>query len=191
MNELQEIADRWPEERAMGPPNSYPAGTGLFRQGDRVRALYLIEAGLVKLIRSERAGRDVLVGLRTSGWLLGTAAGILGVVHPVSAETLGVCELRQISVANLVLLAREAPVSSWLHRMLSRELHEEIALLGQFGAMAPRRRLERILARLAKDGGETREDGSVRLMISLKQHELAQAIGATREHVGRLLARLE
>ena len=70
----------------MGPPNSDPAGTGLFRQGDRVRALYLIEAGLVKLIRSERAGRDVLVGLRTSGWLLGTAAGILGVVHPVRSE---------------------------------------------------------------------------------------------------------
>lgn len=175
----------------MGPPHEYPRGTVLFRQGGRVKALYLVGGGVVKLTRSEASGRDVIVGLRTTGWLLGSAAAILEIPHPVTAETVGACDLRQIPSADFIAISRVGPVAEWLLRMQARETYDQVTSLGSFGALHPRQRLEQVLVKLGRAGVDTRSDGSLRLKVLLRQHELAQAIGVTREHVGRLLAELQ
>lgn len=175
----------------MGPAHEFPAGTVLFRQGDRVKALYLVAGGVVKLTRSEDEGRDVIVGLRTTGWLLGSAAAVLRIVHPVTAETLGPAQLRRITAADFVSRLATGPVGPWLNRMQARETYDQVTLLAQFGALSSRQRLEQLLVKLGRAGVEARTGQLLRLKPVLRQDELAQAIGVTREHVARLLTQLE
>jgi CRP-like cAMP-binding protein len=58
-------------------------------------------------------------------------------------------------------------------------------------ATGARARLAAALHRLARDASETQPGGGVRLRAVPKHSDLASEIGATRETVTRMLARLE
>jgi CRP-like cAMP-binding protein len=102
----------------------------------------------------------------------------------------GRVELRRIAVYDFASVMRTATVGAWLHRMQARETYDQVTMLGQFGAMSPRQRLAAVLVKLGRVGFE-QQDGSVRLPHVLRQHELGQAVGVSREHIGRLLSQLE
>jgi CRP-like cAMP-binding protein len=185
-------SDPWPESKLMGPEQGVPAGTVLFRQNDAVRLLYLVILGCVKLTASDDQGREVLVALRLPGWLLATAAAVLGLPHPVSAEALGPCEVRSIPVAQFRRLQKtDLAVVHWVQRMQSREAYEQVSQLSMLGGSDSTVRLERLLVRLVQAGYDRRRDGSLRLTTPLRHEDMAHAIGTTRETVSRLLARLE
>jgi CRP-like cAMP-binding protein len=78
----------WPEQLSLGPAVEYPAGTVLFHQGDSVRDLFLIDAGLVKLVRCEANAREIIVGLRTRNWLLGAAGATMDRPHTTTGEVI-------------------------------------------------------------------------------------------------------
>jgi CRP-like cAMP-binding protein len=90
----------------MGPTGEYSPGTTLFRQGEPVRTLYLIEDGFVKLTRAEESGHDVLIGVRSPGWLLGAASALLERPHPITAETVSACTLRRLATSDYLRLLR-------------------------------------------------------------------------------------
>jgi CRP/FNR family transcriptional regulator len=176
----------------MGTPQSIPAGAVLFRQSDAVRTLYLVTAGCVKLTCSDEAGRETLVALRLPGWLLGVAAAIVELPHPVTAESIAPCEVRPISVDGFRALQQtNLAVVQWVQRMQSREAYEQVSQLGLLGGSDATLRLERLLVKLAQAGHARRSDGSHQLTTHLRHDEIAQAIGSTRETVSRLLSRLE
>jgi CRP-like cAMP-binding protein len=176
----------------MCPAADYAPGTTLFRQGEPVRTLHLIEDGFVKLTRAEASGHDVLIGLRAPGWLLGAAAALLDLPHPITAETVSPCTLRRLSTPDyLRLLRTDLQVAHWVQRMQARQTYEQVVLLGAFGALGARQRLERFLVRQLARDAVTLDDGRVQLVFKLKDYELAQAIGVSAEHLSRLFARLE
>ena len=70
--------DPWPDQSAFGRPIRYQSGVTLFERGDQVETLFLIDEGFVKLTIPDQDGSDLIVGLRTSGWLLGSASAVLG-----------------------------------------------------------------------------------------------------------------
>jgi CRP/FNR family cyclic AMP-dependent transcriptional regulator len=162
----------------------------IFRQGDSVKALYLIDAGIVKLSRGAN-DRDVLVAVRTAGWLLGTAPAILNRPHLATAETLGTCEFRQVLLADF-RAAYEARLDAakWILKMQAREAAEEIETVTVLVGMDPMHRLEYVITQLASATGVPRRDGSLRVPVSLTHQELAQAIGTSREYVTRALGHL-
>src|SRR5438477_12453690 len=67
----------WQAFRFLGISQEYPAGVRLFAQGDAVRAVGLVEEGLVKLTRWGSQTDEVTVGIRASGWPLGSVAALL------------------------------------------------------------------------------------------------------------------
>lgn len=171
-------------------PSRFPGGAVLFRQNDAVRALYLIEDGVVRLTRSE-LGREFLIGLRTGGSLVGATAALLARPQPLAATTLGECLLRQVPAATLINEYLDDPdVGLWLCKMQARDAVDHLATLGVFGLSQPRLRLERLLMRLQMACGVPCADGSIRLMSPLTHEQYAEAIGASREHVTRLLGQL-
>jgi CRP/FNR family transcriptional regulator len=146
----------------------------------------------VKLTRSEPSGRQVLVGLRAPGWLLGAAAAPLGLPHPITAETVTTCALRQLAKGDyLTLLETNIRVSHWVQRMQARQTYEQIVLLGTLGALSPRQRLEQFLVHQIPSGSVALVPGLVQLTLPLLQQELAQAIGVSPEHLSRLLKQLD
>jgi CRP/FNR family transcriptional regulator len=182
----------WPEDMAFGPAVEYAAGTVLFRQGDVVRDLFLIETGLVKLIRCEVSAREVIVGLRSCNWLLGAAGATMNRPHATTAETLDASLIRRIRLTDFRRLQRTDLATAYrIQQMLARESFESVASIGALGAMNARGRLERLLAELLRAGGITRADGAMRVSMSLRQYELAEIVGVTTERFSRLLAEVE
>jgi len=88
-------------------------------------------------------------------------------------------------------------VSTWPQALLELALRlgvrvrEGEELLGRMSATGARARLVGVLHRLARDASETHPGGGLRLRGVPRHSELADEIGATRETVTRMLARLE
>lgn len=182
----------WKEFRAVGIPQSYPPGVSLFEQGSPVQATTLIDEGLVKLLRWERQGEAITVGIRFSGSSLGTAAAILGAPHVVTAETLTRCRVLSVPVERFLgLISANAQISADLHRIHAQELLDYIAHVGALGALSTKDRLLRLIGEVAAADKESTPDGPLRVVLPLRYTELAGAIVTTRQHLARVLKQLE
>ena len=163
-----------------------------FEQGSPVRAVAILEEGLVKLLRWENREQSVIVGFRVSGWPLGSAAAILGTAHGVTAETLTRCRILSIAIGEFLnLINNNGPISADLHRIHSRESMEYIGHLGGLGALSTRERLLRKLCEIAIAQYGSMTKGPLRIELPLSYTDLASAIVTTRQHLSRVLRRLE
>ena len=59
----------------------------IFSQGESPHTVFFICSGLVKLTRTESDGRQVIVGLRRAGTILGASTLLLGMPYAATAET--------------------------------------------------------------------------------------------------------
>jgi CRP/FNR family transcriptional regulator len=161
------------------------------RQGASANKVYLINRGLVKLTRLEEGGQEVVVGLRTPGWLLGAASVVLQEPYPVSATTLTRCELRLIPAEEFRhWLKTNEPLSWYLHWVHSREVYDLVAHVSGLACLSTRQRLEQLLRQL-KHADVLVKGKEERLQLPISQSELARLIAVTPQYLSRLLKELE
>jgi CRP/FNR family cyclic AMP-dependent transcriptional regulator len=154
--------------------------------------VYLTRAGTVRLFHREPNGRETTVERRYSGHLFGVTA-LLGTVAG------GLLAQAETEVEACVVDGRRFldVFSMWPAALLELALRlgvrvrEGEQLLGRMTATGARARLAGALHRLARDASETQPGGGLRLRSVPKHSDLAIEIGATRETVTRMLARLE
>ena len=184
-------SDPWPKSHALGPEHNYAAGAVLFRQGEPITSLFLIESGLVKLVRSTDRAEDLLIALRAPGSLIGVHTAILGERHPVTATTAASSTMRALSLNDFRHLhGSSLSVCAWLLRRQAAEMLDQIQLLGA-SRTSRLRRLERLLRGFVRAGLITARPEGWRLDLPLKHCEIAQAVGCCPEHVSRLLTEME
>jgi len=106
------------------PSQLYPAGTELFRQGSRAEQVWLIERGLVKLLRLEEDGQEMIIRLRYPGWFVGITATILQRPYPATAVTLTPCRLRRIPAEDF---RRQVEMEDQFSRRLLQALSREVS----------------------------------------------------------------
>lgn len=184
-------SDVFPATGLLSAAVEYPSGIELFHVGEPVRTLYFIEQGVIKLTSYGIAGRDVLVGLRESGWLLGAAETILSQSHWATATTMGHCTLRQVSSRDLLSAAIEQNLSAWIARMIAREAVENIRRISSLSGSGAERLSSFIEQWLRAVRTIALPDGGIRSAVPLTVEEIAQAVCLGREHVTRLLVALE
>jgi len=182
----------WEALNRVAPAQAYTAGTELFRQGSAVQDVYFIDQGLVKLIRLEPDGREMIVGLRFPGWVIAAAAAIIQQSHLTTGITMCGCRLRRISSETFRdLLQRDAQFSWLVHRMHSHEVYDQVARLVQLGCASARHRLEQLLWQLIialEPDGLKKE---TKLALPLKQWEIAELIAVTPAYLSRIYNELE
>jgi len=182
----------WDAFQSIGSSQSYPPGVSVCEQGSPVRAVAILEEGLVKLLRWESREQPVIVGFRVPGWPLGSAAAILGTSHGVTVETLTRCRILSIAIGEFLNLIQDnLLVSADLHRIHSRELMEYVGHLGGLGALSARDRLLRKICEIAIAQYGSMTKGPLRIELPLSYTDLASAIVTTRQHLSRVLRRLE
>jgi len=163
-------------------------------QGVLPPAVYLIEEGIVKLVRWEADNAEPLVvGTRSCGWLLGAPAALLDQPLVASAETVTRCRLQVIDAGRFRALVRSSGGSvAWdLHRLHAQEICMQMQLAG-VGTLCARQRLERLLDELVREdtvNAQRREP--MRLHLPFKQRELAELIHVTPQWLSRLFRELE
>jgi len=171
---------------------SYPPRVTMFRQGEPPDGVFLLEQGLVKLIRVEPDGREIILGLRAAGWMVGAAAAIIDCPHVVTAVTVCTSQLSRISATTFRELLKTMSSLSWhLHEMLSREVEEGLTHVAELNALPARDRLEAFFERLAGALQPDHDRDEVRLEIPLRQWEIAQLIGVTAPYLCELTRELE
>jgi CRP-like cAMP-binding protein len=186
------LPDYWKEVEPLPPSHIYPSGTELFHQSTLASEVYLIDSGLVKLVRTESDGRQLIVGLRSPGWILGAAPVIAKKEHPVTGTTIISSSLRVLSGKMFCDLLRDSSQFSWkLHEIQSLEILDDVSRLAQFGSCSARNRLEQLLWQLISDREVQTNGKRIQLQLPLKQWEIAELIAVTPAYLSRLFDTLE
>ena len=173
-----EILDGAPARRKLG------AGETLFRAGDRVRAVFVVATGEIRLIRMSRAGSDVTL-LRARAGVCFAEAALFSVRYHCDAvaETLTeVLEYRKAEI--LACLAREPGRTLNLLRHLARQVQ---ALRSRAEMLALHSATDRLMAYFRLRARD--EKSAVQLDSTWKQ--VASEVGLTHEALYRALRRLE
>jgi CRP/FNR family transcriptional regulator, dissimilatory nitrate respiration regulator len=156
----------------------------LFRQGDKVTAIYFIETGRLRLERRTFDGRVLIVGTTPANQFFVEAALFAEIFHcdAVAAEPSRVRVYRKAAVLNAL---RTDPTSAM--SFLALVARQVIELRQQIELMKVRSAKERVLLYLDLKAGS---DGrTVELKGQLQ--DVASELGLTREALYRTLASLE
>jgi adenylate cyclase len=169
---------------------SFPAGTHITREGEAADAMFVIERGLVRVSRTSRQGRELVLGLLGAGDTLGEL-GVLEATGTRTADAIAVEPTICVAIGrdDLRAMIRKTPelglrLLAALVDYIRRKDDElaDIAFLDLPGRLAHK------LLQLAARHGEPVE-GGVRIGVRLPQGELAAMVGASRENVNRVLGR--
>ena len=173
-------------------PQVYPVATELFQQGTRAQEVYFIDQGAIKLVYVNPDGKEVIIGLRSSGWLLGAPAVILNEPHAVTAVTLTRCGLCRIDSETFRLLSNNnATLSAYLQQVYSREVYEQMMRIAELECCSARQRLEHLLRRLIPELEQHDPHKEIWVQVPLKHSEIARLISVTPEYFSRLLKQME
>jgi CRP/FNR family transcriptional regulator/CRP/FNR family cyclic AMP-dependent transcriptional regulator len=169
---------------------SFPAGTYLTREGEPADSMFVIERGLVRVSRTSRQGRELVLGLLKAGDTLGEL-GVLEASGTRTADAIAVEPTMCVALnrEDLRALIRTSPelglrLLATLVDHVRRKDDElaDIAFLDLPGRVAHK------LLQLAARHGEPVESG-VRIAVRLPQSDIAAMVGASRENVNRVLGR--
>jgi CRP-like cAMP-binding protein len=176
--------------RALGRMARYPAGATLFCEHDPPDAVFVLQAGRVKLACATDAGREAILAIREPGDLIGEMSAIDDVPHLASAVALEPVEVLVLSSQAFVAYLERTPGAALvLVRLLNRRLRDTARERIEFVALDTVGRVCARLVELADRFGATGDDG-VRIDVSITQEDLAAWTASSREAVIRALRTL-
>ena len=146
----------------------------------------------MKLTRTESEGQRVIVGLRRTGWLLGSANLLADESYACTAETLTRCRLCFVSKEQLKqAMETNASLSLWISTMLGKALYASMIRISERSSLSGRRRLEKFLLEMVNSLDDRDLEKAVKLPILLKQWEVAQLLAITPQYLCRLIKQME
>jgi CRP-like cAMP-binding protein len=166
-----------------GVRRSYPPQTALFTQGRPPDAVYIIERGVIDLLREDGVGTVVVQTVRR-GIAVGDLPVMLNLPHAYSAVTrseTAVIELRMETIRALVDL--DPGVCFRFLRLVSRRLAGVERRLLELGRKSA---FERLVQLLLRESDEQRSP-----TVRLTQAQIAGELGLSRQTVSRILGELE
>jgi len=168
-----------------------PAESLLFVEGQAPRGVFVLCSGVVKLSKTSKEGKVLILKQAEAGEVLGLSAAIPGTNYEMTAETASPCQLDFIGRQDLMnLLQSESEVgvhvALWLSREFQsayRDIHELVL------ARSSSWKLARLLLACAPPGRRPSEE--LHLPSAMTHEEMAQRIGSSRETVTRVLSALK
>ena len=169
----------------------YRKGEAIFHEGDPSHSAYIVCAGTVKLITASAEGRVLLLRFAGPGEILGLADIVRQSPYSCTAIASERAVLGAVPSETFLRFVRSYPEAGLrLTEVLSAQYkaaQRETRFLAFGGTSVAR--LAHLLLEWAAEHGVADANG-VRIPSHATQTELAQAIGATRETVTRVLGQL-
>ena len=168
---------------------SYPKGATLFVEGQKPRGVFILCTGKVKLSTSSADGKTLILRVPEQGEILGLAATVSGQPYQASAEVLEPAQANFIARNDFLdFLKEHGEAALRVAQQLSENYHLAINEMRTIGlSHSAAEKFARFLLEQANDGGGKNE-GEVRLTLTLTHEEIAQMIGSSRETVTRLFS---
>lgn len=173
---------------AAGYPRAPRRGEIVFRAGEPAAALYLVEAGRIKLTQLTADGQEVIMRYLAPGDTFAAVALFEGATYPVTAQATERTRLRAWPREVLPGLVRDHPrFEANLLRIVSSHTREALSRVRELATEPVAQRLARTLLRLGQQIGRRREDGAI-LVERINQQEIAEIAGTSLFTVSRTLA---
>jgi CRP/FNR family cyclic AMP-dependent transcriptional regulator len=163
-----------------------------YAPGDRADGIYFVRSGRIKIVRSNAAGAEVIVGIRTAGdifgelsWLSENGSGLRTTsavaIEPATVDRIGVD-------AFAASLRADSEIARSFARGVARRLAATEQELTELAGKSVPGRLVDVLGRLASSHGIEEADGTLRIGMNLTHKDLADLIGTSRETLTKELA---
>lgn len=169
-----------------GVQKRYKAGSIILNENAYVRSIPIVTKGVMKVIRTEDDGREILLYYIKTGesCIMSFLGGLHNETSKVKAEVEEDAEILFLPVDKVSVFIKEYP--QWLDyifRLYHKRFEE---LLEIVNAIAFKKVDERLLALLQKKSGLTKSK-----TIQVTHEQLANELGTARVVVSRLLKQLE
>lgn len=176
--------------RSRSISRSYPRGTALFHERQPPERVHVLITGEVKLACTLESGREVMLGIRGPGELLGELSALDGIPRSAAAIALSDVEAWVLGLSDWNAFVDASPAAMReLLRTLAQRLRESDRATIEFTQHdAVGRLVVRLLELADRYGSAT--DAGVRIELPISQEEIGTWIGASRESVGKALQSL-
>jgi len=165
-------------------------GETLFRTGDRFTSLFAIRSGSCKTVSLSEDGHDQVAGYHMPVEIIGTD-GVGTDAHGCQAVALEDTEVCVLPFERLAALSRQdVRLQHNLHRLLSREIARERAVMLLLGTMHAEQRLAAFLLDLSQRY-QARGYSSCEFVLRMTREEIGSYLGLKLETVSRLFSRFQ
>ena len=172
-------------------PRSYPNDTRVFHEGDPGDACFIVRTGSCRVTREHPDGRAITLANLGPGAIFGELAMLDGEARSASVEATEDTDLLALPASDMRALIREHPeMAEKLVVALTRRLREANERIARQSFQTVPSRVAGVLDQLLAEDrlAPTVQDG---VTIRLRQSDLAQLAGTSRESVSGFLATLE
>ena len=174
-----------------GIVQTYPAQAVIFHKDTQPHAVYLIEHGMVKLVRVAESGQSIIVGVRRQHWMIGAPSVLLDKLYSFTAITMAQSALRCIPAKDFVYLAKTNEQFSWdLHRLLAQQIVTQMKNMEAISCLSAKDRLKRFLRDMI-DEQNPAGSGPSNFSLSLTSRDLSQILAITPEYLCHVLKELK
>ena len=166
-----------------------PADTLLMSAEQPGEAVYVVVEGTVKVYLEHGEGEQVILALLGPGDLVGEMSVLGDSARCANVLTLERTDLLWADARSFRQCLRTTPALCYnLAGILASRLRFANERVEWLAALDVEKRVARQLLALARQLGRPAPDGSVLIPIRLTQTDIASMVGATREHVNKIVA---
>lgn len=175
--------------RSEGRRVRFRRGQALFTEGDLADRVFVVEHGWVTIMSIAPGGREILLGLRGPGDVIGDLSALDGAPRSATALAAGDVEATVAPGSALMRALTDAATAVELLRVLASRLRDADRKRLEFAALDTLGRVAWRLEELGERFGEDTPDG-LEVELPLSQEQLASWCGASREATVKALAAL-
>lgn len=174
----------------IGARRKVPRGMPLYLSGESFQSLYAIRTGFFKTEVISEDGREQVTGFQMAGELMGLD-GIGSGQHNCDARALEDSEVCVIPFNRLSELSREIDtLQHHFHKVMSREIVRDQAVMMLLGTMRAEERLAAFLVNLSQRFA-SRGYSATEFNLRMTREEIGSYLGLKLETVSRGLSRLQ
>jgi CRP/FNR family transcriptional regulator, cyclic AMP receptor protein len=167
----------------------FHGGQALFTEGDLAERVFVIERGWVIISSIAPGGREIVLGVRGSGDVIGDLSVLDGAPRSATALAVGQVEATVAPGSALMRALSDPGTAMELLRILADRLRDADRKRLEFAALDTLGRVAWRLQELGERFGEE-TTGGVEVELPLSQEQLASWCGASREATVKALASL-
>ena len=172
-------------------PYSYSKGEFIVMEEMEGQQCYFITHGSVKITRSSKEGREVILAILTAGEFFGEMSLLDGETRSANVLTLEETKVLALNRNDFMATLEEYPrVSIQLLKELTIRLRKSDLQIASLTLSDAEKRIGLCILRLASEQGTIRQ-GHVKIKKFPFQHDIANMAGTSRETVSRTLVLFE
>ena len=165
----------------------YAKNSTVVAAGDPADALYIVISGRLKVLMSDKEGREVILAILNQGDFFGEMGLIDQAPRSASVVTIEPCELLTITRTDFTkCLQKSFDLTLNVIRGLVKRLREADRKIGSLALMDVCGRVARLLMEMAET-----VDGQKVVTKKLPKQQIAKMVGASREMVSRVMKEME